>query len=69
MTTPEYVETPRWGNVKITAAFKDVMSAAMAGFTEPTGRSDVKGKCVEAIGDEHGHGWCKFEWCIIQEEQ
>ena len=69
MTTPEYVETPRWGDVEITAAFKDVMSAAMAGFTEPTGRSDVKGKCVGSKTDEHGHGWCKFQWCIIQEGQ
>lgn len=67
MTTPKYVETPRWGSVEITATFKSNEQAAMAGYIEPTGRSDIKGKHIESKVDEYGHGWSKFEWCIIEE--
>ena len=64
---PRNIDTPRWGSVRVTVKFPDSYQAALAGFTESTGRSDVKGKLIESKVDENGHGWCEFQWAIIGE--
>ena len=61
------MDTPRWGSVEVTRTFKTRTEAALAGFNEPTGRSDVRGKLVDCYADENGHGWSKFEWALIEE--
>lgn len=63
--TPKYVDTPRWGAVEISEVFNDPLQAAIAGYTESTGRPDVKGKHIESKIDENGHGWSKFVWCQV----
>lgn len=61
------IDTPRWGSVRVTVKFSDSYSAALAGFTESTGRPDVRGKLIDSKTDENGHGWCEYQWAVIGE--
>ncbi len=62
---PTEIQTPRFGTVTVTKRFGNTYDAALAGFTEPTGRPDIKGKVLDQKSDKYGHGWVKYEWASV----
>ena len=60
------MNSPRFGQITVTRKYDSMHAALLDGFVEPSGITGVKGKIVDSYCDENGHGWCKFEWCVIE---
>lgn len=67
MEKGKFVQTPRFGNVKIAEVFKNRQDANNAGYTEPTHYYNDKWTVLGKIISCHSPGWCKMHFAAVRE--